>query len=393
MRGVKGPGAPPRGRALRPSGRAGAQLKARSWAKGRSPSRGPAPKTPSNPAHPSREAADLVDSEEEERVAFNRKHAADLEEESRRHISGETHSERVRKEEEEKLRRKVKGFSFDERRKKRGRQSFDEDDDAESSHEAEAEARARDLVGSDDGRGALFEAAPVDRLGDLSLADPNEMQRILGPSVRFAQHAMILAEQRRAEGASRAEAIAYLARLYARLDDRNYAEKALRMFGPSTGIIDLYPLEVIDHLLEHVPSFVQRSRRKPLFGGRIRVRARPSAAILLSYDPELRIRGFALRGGPRPGYRFEPVEPSGHYRLTLDTEGRFEAMVSAISRDGWLCVDTFEVEIDVEAPEDAEIHVDAAHPAEEPSPTAEPEPRSRPTLPNDLSKLSFPRRI
>lgn len=387
MRGVKGPGVP-RGRRAPPTNRAGARLRGSSLGKG-------AQKAAAGKAAAGKAAiakGEELDGDETD-VAFMRKHAADLEEESRRHVSAEAGAERMREEEEEQSRRKVQGFSFDERRKKRGRR-FDENDDADS-EEAEAEARAKEMVGGGGSRGQLFSSAPTDRLGDLELTDPQEMQRVLGTSVRFAQHAMILAEAKLADGASRASAIAYLAGLYDALDDRAYAEKALRLFGPGTGIVDLYPLEVVDHLLEHVPGFVQRTRRAALFGGQLRVRARPKAKIRLEYDENLRVRGFALRGGPRPGYRFEPVDPPGVYELSIDGEGRFEVLISAITKDGWLWLDTLDADISASAPDGPEVHIERSEPVEE-SPHAVESPAPGETsrrLPNELSKLSFPRRI
>lgn len=356
-----------------------------------------------------------ADIDDEGRVAFLRKHAADLEDEARRHLSGDASTELARLEEERERLRRVTGYNFDERRRKRGRRDFEQDEDKEEEDERGAEERRKQLVGGS-ARLGYFGEAPPDRMGDETLVDPNEMRRALGASVRFAQHAMLLAELRLSRGASRGEALAFLAGLYQGLDDRDYAEKALRSFGPGTGILDLYPLELVEQLLDHVPGFLTKTRRQPLFGGRLRARARPGVAIALEYDPSLRIRGFALQGGPRPGYRFEPVDPPGHYLLSIESEGRFDVMVSAITRDGWVLLDAFEAHIDACAPETPEMELTEAAEREQaraagerpkhtgagraepergaPAAGLEPGVRARRAdLPDDLTKLAFPRRI
>ena len=336
--------------------------------------------------------------DEDEKAAFIRKHAADLEEESRRNVSAESNAERVRQEEEEERRRKVKGFNFDERRKKKGRLPFDEDEKQEE-QEQEAEQRAKELIDSSTAgtrdRG-FFEESPHDRMGDENLTNPKEMKRVLGASVRFAQHAMLLAHIRMLNGNSRTEALSFLADLYQRIEDQPYAEKALRMFGAGTGIIDLYPLELVDHLLEHVPGFLTRTRRQELFGGKVQIQARPKEDIILQYNNTLRIRGFAIEGGARPGYRFEPTNPDGYYRLSLDLPGNYNILISAISRDGWVLLDRLSVEISTCAPSPAVIHAEQTSPSEA-APSSQPPPEKSPPekseLPRDLSNLAFPRRI
>ena len=297
-----------------------------------------------------RESGQLVSDEDLEAAAgFQRAHAAELEEEGRRHASGDAEAERLRDVEQEREERKVKGFAFDEERKKRGRQRDDDEDteDAEAANEAAKAAKERGLVNAE-GAGRYFQDLPEDRLGDLSLTNAREMKRLLGPSVRFAQHAMLLAQAQLEAGLDRTQALAFLADLYVNVGDRAYANKALREFGPATGIVDLYPLELIDHLLEFVPGFCQRVSRgcflasAPVDG----YRAQVGQTIELAYEPSLRIRGFALKEGVRPGYLLEPVDPPGRYHLTFLTEGRFTVVISAISKDGELLLETFECHIE-----------------------------------------------
>lgn len=345
-----------------------------------------------------------VNTEAEEMAAFERHHRAELEDEAVRHAAREAGSEldRYRAEEEEDLR--VKGINFDEERKKRGKQQ-DRDDDAEDgAAQAARDAAAKGLAFTD-GSGKYFQDLPEDRLGDLSLTDPNEMKRLLGPSVRFAQQAMVLAESRLKTTHSREEALAYLAELYVGLGDRAYAQKALREFGPATGIIDLYPLELIDHLLAHVPSFFTKVKQGRFFSTtQGTYRARAGEPIMLRYEPSFRIRGFAVKGGSRPGYLFEPVDPPGSYRLVFSTPGTFTLLVSAITKDGWLLIEELRAEIAEGDPAElerlqgvrreiaaeAELEAPASGPeAAEPSASAEAQPKKA----KDNLTIHYPRRI
>ena len=233
----------------------------------------------------------------------------------------------------------VDAVSLDEERK-RGKRGPEEESDQQDS-ESTGEVAAKSL-GIDDGRMRLFEDGPEDALGHLELTDPNEMQRQLGPSGRFAQHAMLLAEARQKEGASRETALEYLAQLYLRCRDRAYANKALRDFGPATGIIDLYPLELVDLLLERHPTMLSKVSRGTIFTPTAETTYKGTARqpMLLQYPPELKLRGFAVKGGHHIGYTLEPADSPGTYQLTIDTPGKFTLLFSAIAGGGQLVVET-----------------------------------------------------
>jgi hypothetical protein len=399
--GVKGPPPPPTGRGTGVPTRPTPELRARNAAGKQARS---APKVEHRPPR-------RVNTEAEEAAAFERHHRALLEDEAARHAMIESVLETQRQLDEEKDDTRIKGLNFDEERKKRGKQQRDQEEPEEGDGEAAAHAAqvaASHGLASADGAGKYFQDVPLDRLGDLTLTDPLEMKRLLGPSVRFAQHAMVLAEARLKETGDRAEAVRYLASIYQSMPDRAYAQKALREFGPATGIIDLYPLEVLDHLLAHVPSFFQKVKEARFVSASAGAyRARAGEPIALAFDPELRIRGFAIRGGARPGYLLEPTDPPGSYRMIFLSAGRFEVMMSAITRDGWVLLDRFAAEI---APGDPEVlsrltsleRARAADPEPEPAPaTAEaaPAPATPPEAgpekkgkKDDLT-FHFPRRI
>ncbi|MCK6551479.1 hypothetical protein L6R52_36925 [Myxococcota bacterium] len=364
----------------------------------------------------------------EARIAAERHHAAEMEEEARRlaQLALDPNAAAAALEEKEHEKR-IEGLNFDEERKKKGRQQQKDDDrdDREDAEEAVALGQAAAAKGfaSAEGAGKYFQDLPPDRLGDQQLTDPNEMKRLLGPSARFAQHAMLLAEERLKEGATRDEAVAFLASLYLGVADRAYANKALREFGCGTGIIDLYPLEVMAHLLEHVPSFftsVSKGRffAAPKTGS---FKGRTGEPIVLKYPAELRIRGFALKGGAKPGYVFEPVDPPGTYHLTFRTPGHFTVMVSAIAKNGAVMIEELDVDVTLgkadfdeaaaikrekkhEADQAAEEARAAADPTTKPAdpttkpadPTTKPaDPTTKPAEPakKDDLKINFPRRI
>lgn len=241
---------------------------------------------------------------------------------------------------------------------KRRRKNPDDDDDDESSDERSAEQTLEffpDAVGAAGlapsvSRAQLFSAETRPEPGDLSLTDPDTIQRALETPLAYAKHAMILAEAfRRSTGASRHEAIDYLARLFVAPRDRTFGRSALKEFGPSSGILDVYPLEVVTHVLDHYPQFLPKVSRGQFFhrsGERAATwRTDTQTPVILEYAEDLKVRAFALVGGGTPGYVFEPADAPGRYSLTVRSPGRWTCSVSGVSRTGHTTVDTFVVQV------------------------------------------------
>lgn len=324
---------------------------------------------------------------QEFRIATARKHAAELQEEAHRRAVHEHEAQLGAQGAEIEEERRVTGLNFDERRKKKGRQPQDHDEEEREPAEEEA---ARQLgLGSD--KGKLFEDLPEDRLGDPRLTDPNEMKRVLGSPSRFAQHAMVLTAQRQQEGLPREQAVEFLAKLYLGVTDRTYANKALRQFGAATGVLDVYPLEVMQHLLQHAPGFLRKVQLGSFFtqvpkGG---YRTELGTPVVLRYDDSLRVRGFALRGGGQPGYLFEPVDPPGTYHLSFAQAGTFQVSISALTKDGHLLIEDFEVQVDPRKSDDPSPELDRMQGAAAP---AEGEAEAEEKKPDDL-KVVIPRYI
>lgn len=240
---------------------------------------------------------------------------------------------------------------------KRNRKRTDDDDD-ESSDERSSEQTLEffpDAVG-DAGlapsvsRAQLFSPDSRPEPGDLSLTDPDAIQRALETPLAYAKHAMILGEAfRRSTGASRHEAIEYLARLFVAPRDRTFGRSALKEFGPASGILDVYPLEVVAHVLDHYPQFLPKVSRGRFFhqsGERAPAwRTDTQTPVILEYPEDLKLRGFALVGGGTPGYVFEPADVPGRYSLLVRSPGRWTCSVSGVSRTGHTTVDTLVLQV------------------------------------------------
>lgn len=245
------------------------------------------------------------------------------------------------------------------------RQRKQAEDDDEASDERSAEQTLEffpDAVGAAGlapsvSRAQLFSPDSRPEPGDLSLTDPDAIQRALETPLAYAKHAMILAEAlRRSTGATRHEAIDYLARLFVAPRDRTFGRSALKEFGPSSGILDVYPLEVVTHVLDHYPHFLPKVSRGRFFhqsGERAQVlRTDTQTAVILEYPEDLKVRGFALMGGGTPGYVFEPADAPGRYSLQVRSPGRWTCSVSGVSRTGHTTVDTLVLQVTL-APGDA----------------------------------------
>lgn len=213
---------------------------------------------------------------------------------------------------------------------------------------------ANDALSADAGpavsRAHLFDEHRRPEPGDPSLRDPESIQRALGAPASYAKHVMILAEAyRRTTGASRGEALTYLASMFVALRDRSFGRLALKEFGPSTGILDIYPLEVMEHVLEAHPGYLPKAGFGTIFRrnneDKRELTAKVNEDLWLDYPESLKVRGFALKGGGCPGYVFEPGPEPGRYRLVFHTPGRFEVLLSATNRAGYTMVDRVRVEV------------------------------------------------
>lgn len=237
----------------------------------------------------------------------------------------------------------------------------DEEEEARDEEELELEVSDEDDILERDTpsqpRAHLFCADEKPEPGDLALTDPDEIARVLGSPLAYAKHSMILAEAfRRRTGATRAEAIEYLARMFIAPSDRSFGRLAIKEFGPSSGIIDIYPLEVVEHVLERYPGFLPKVGFGRLFANvpieEETIFVDTKTPVILEYPAELKIRSFAISGGGRPGYLLEPDLEPGKYRLHIYTSGKYRVLISGVNQHGYTTIDRLRVQVKPRSVED-----------------------------------------
>ncbi|MBK8012312.1 MAG: hypothetical protein IPK13_13265 [Deltaproteobacteria bacterium] len=225
-------------------------------------------------------------------------------------------------------------------------------------------------------RAHLFETRSEAEPGDLTLTDVEAARNAFPSPLAYARHAIVLAAKfRQSTGATREEALEYLTRLFVGLSDLSFARQALRSFGPDTGIIDIYPLEIIERVLLRYPGFLHKTG----FGRVVFVDApgdeRPyrlerGKASTLRYSRALKVRGFAILGGGRPGYRLTPLATADDaIALTIERDGQYSLLLSAITRTGFTIVDRIDVNVGpgIDARANTDVDVSAGvmrHPTE-----------------------------
>lgn len=189
-------------------------------------------------------------------------------------------------------------------------------------------------------------------VGDPALTDPQRIMAILGSPHAYAKHVLLLAETFRAStGATREEAIAYLALLFVAAPSRAFGRAALRELTSTIGIVDIYPLEVVEFILQHYPPFLPSAAFGRLFCPDVLERPlllkmQTGQDQSLPHDDRFKIRSFALRGGHRPGYAFWPARAHGCYRLRLDRPGRYDLLISGMNAAGFTMVDALRAEVE-----------------------------------------------
>ncbi len=181
-------------------------------------------------------------------------------------------------------------------------------------------------------------------VGDDSLVDPNEMQRLLITHQRYARHAMLIAEQKREDGLSRNDSIRFLSNLFLDNNDHTFARKALKEFGPQTGIIDMYPLEVISDIITLNPDFLPKTAHAP-FAKSTNFITESNDPVLLEYPQSYRIRGFAVKGGDKIGYLLQPLSETGKYHLIIQKTGLYHFLLSATDDKNNYLIDEIKVEV------------------------------------------------
>ncbi|MEM7678323.1 MAG: glycosyltransferase, partial [Myxococcota bacterium] len=227
----------------------------------------------------------------------------------------------------------------------------EEDEDiSEETGEIDLEPIAESVYGTP--RVHLFEPEVRPAPGAPGLLNPEDIRTVFPAPLDYAKHCMLLVETfAQTTGAFRDEVVEYAASLFTGLSDPRFGRRSLLSWGPDTGIIGVYPLEVVEHVLLTLPAFLPRVR----FGRwialelgdvpKFELTVTPDLPLILTVTGDILVRGFAVKGGGQPGYCFEPGPEPQTYALTLTTPGHYELLMSARTTDGDTIVDRLLVRV------------------------------------------------
>jgi hypothetical protein len=151
---------------------------------------------------------------------------------------------------------------------------------------------------------------------------------------RMASHVVRLFDALTLQGVKHEDAVAKMAEWMSGLSTTTTIKKLLVELE-SKPIRDVYPLELLMHLLEHRPELLPGVKKGSVLGnsdeladGRKVLAGYPTSVQL---PPEVRLKSFALLGGGRPGYEFHPTPNDDlKYTLLIDTPGRWKFAVLAV---------------------------------------------------------------
>ena len=151
---------------------------------------------------------------------------------------------------------------------------------------------------------------------------------------RLAAHVVRLFDAWTLKGVDHADAVKDMAAWIAQLSSPQQIKKLLIELE-SKPIRDVYPLELLMHLLEHRPELLPGVKKGSVIGdgeelgGGKQVFAGHAVRIVVPKDT--RLKSFALIGGGRPGYEFHPTPgDETTYTLLIDTPGRWKFALLAV---------------------------------------------------------------
>jgi hypothetical protein len=151
---------------------------------------------------------------------------------------------------------------------------------------------------------------------------------------RLAGHVVRLYDTWTLQGIDHAGAVAKMAAWMAQLSTPQTIRKLLTELE-SKPIRDVYPLELLMHLLDHRPELLPGVKRGAVLGnsgeladGKKVFAGHPTS---VQVPPDTRLKSFALLGGGRPGYEFHPTPGNDTtYTLLIDTPGCWKFAVLAV---------------------------------------------------------------
>ncbi|MFZ9888477.1 MAG: hypothetical protein ACO3JL_13330 [Myxococcota bacterium] len=243
-----------------------------------------------------------------------------------------------------------------ERVKRKLLQQWQEEDDEAASEESEEEAAdASDAPAVEDPPDTPFASQHIDNTlrrtsaavietlmadpevelriyGTLRLQNPHEMREALSTPLRIARHLNVIARRlATADGTERAAVVAYVASCMQALG-QTFGGRVLASFCNGVGIGEVYPLEVLDEVLANDPHFVPGLSR-----GRFTTSESVELVVgepgCITVPDNMKVTGFAIKGGGDVGYEFFPAEQPGSFHLLVDTPGRFRLLLRGQGAD------------------------------------------------------------
>jgi hypothetical protein len=163
------------------------------------------------------------------------------------------------------------------------------------------------------------------RIGDPTLA--GEEFASLG-SLVAARHVMALLARKRKD-LPRTELLAEVGDLLLAQKDPTSIRRILLQMGEVGSIVDIYPLEIMDYVLQKRPEVLPGFEYGPVVLNKDELEARTFAieeVVRIKVPLSLRMRAFALEGGGEPGYCFAPGPPA-EYHLEVASAGLFRVLV------------------------------------------------------------------
>ncbi len=151
---------------------------------------------------------------------------------------------------------------------------------------------------------------------------------------RMAAHVVRLFDAWTLQGVKHGDAVAKMAEWMSGLSTTTSIKKLLIELE-SKPIRDVYPLELLMHLLDHKPELLPGVKKGAVLGnsgelaeGKKVFAGHPTS---IQVPPEVRLKSLALLGGGRPGYEFHPTLGDDlKYTLQIDTPGRWKFALLAV---------------------------------------------------------------
>jgi hypothetical protein len=165
-------------------------------------------------------------------------------------------------------------------------------------------------------------------------------------------HVVRIYEKWTLEGQPRAQLVTSAAELLAGFAHVVNIRKVLAQLETKP-IRDVYPLEVMMKILEQRPELLPGVRPGSIVGNAAELldgkKVLAGVPVVIPVPSDVRIKAFALLGGGRPGYEFQPHTDEGKYTLLVDTPGHwtFTVLAAPLSALGSIKRETNEAILEV----------------------------------------------